>query len=476
MSLAWCLFPRRADAAAPGIVEDGSKATRDYDAPDPNRGALTALHAFANVIFVDYVLFQIDWFRDVEWITVTRRSIGNNLRGDPGFDYDPLYENLLRHPLQGSLTFNAARATGLSFWESSVYPLIGSLAWDYSAERRLVYPGGWTSKPSVNDIVTTSTAGIILGETFYRLSSYVLDDSTSGAERAVREVLAGFVSPARGFSRLTTGEMWRSGAPPERSHPLLLALDVGMSHLTERPGEGSGTGLFTNHPTGLVAVEVEYGDLLPKKRKTTLGPFEFFEGYASQNLFDEGLSGSRVFVQGLLHGWSSDISVKPAEEVIDNNVFGFVQTFDYQVTNGQRFGALSLGPADYVKWRFGGRRSLRLGMDVDWTYLAGISSPFADSQRGYKYAMGAGVGCSARLELARHGRLALRSRQYLTHAVDGQSGDEVFWYGRLSYDVDLAPHVGLGISPTLMGHSSSAQGKTATAASLDTQLYLRVHL
>jgi hypothetical protein len=452
-----------APAAARADVTDVPGAV-DYDAPDPDRTVLNHARAIANFTFGNYAVFQINWLAGHEWGYVTRSSITQVLRSGWQFDYDPLEEDLLSHPLQGSLDFTAARAAGLSFWESVPYTALGSLEWDYLAERQVYYPGGWRSKPSTNDFVTTATAGILLGEVLYRLSSAILDDTTSGGGRLLRELGAAVVSPMRGLDRLYTGRAWRSGPPPERIHPLWLALDVGVDRLRADQ---------SYDPTALVAVDVQYGDLLPAKARTTLDPFEQFEVYAALNVADSKLSGAQVYGQGLLYGWSLPVSRDEGPER-DNDVFGFVQTFDYQGANIAQYGAMSVGFGNFVEWRYGEGRSLRLGADVDWMYLAGLVSPLANPDRGYDFSMGGAAGLSGRLRLGRAGELSLRSRNYLGAVIDGQAAEEVVGYGRLAYDIDVVPHVGVGAAPAVIYRASYGGRSQAVATSLETQLYLRI--
>ena len=476
--LATLLVPgtSRADPTATGNAtasedenaNDHEPPKADYNAPDPNRDALSFLRAGANVLVANYVVSTIDWFRGVEWIGVTRDSIAKNASLRFTFDYDPLAEDLLAHPLHGSLYFESARAAGLSFWESSLFPFLGSLQWEVFGERQETYPEGWRSKPSTNDFIATATGGILLGEGLHRLSSELLDESATGTTRALRELGAALVSPMRGFNRLYTGAMWRDGPGPDRPRPVRAALDLGLDRL-RTAGLGQRA---TYDPSALVALQVEYGDLLPTRRDETLEPFEFFEAYVALNLFHRELSGAQVYGQGLLYGWSA-YTTDDTGELADNNVIGFVDSFDFQGANLAQFGALSVGPGDYLEWRWGPHRRLRVGTDVGWSYLTAIKSPFAVTD--HNYSMGAAVGLTGRLELGRFGEAALRGRQYLTAVVDGRGQEEVIGYGRLSYEVDLLPHVGIGAAPTIIHRRSSAVGLTINATSLETQLYLRVH-
>src|SRR5262245_12277920 len=78
-------------AAAPARPAAGVKSTAlddiavDYNEPDPNRRWDAYVRAFFGGLFINYVIWQFDWFRG-ETFHVTRESIGNNLK--TGFVFD----------------------------------------------------------------------------------------------------------------------------------------------------------------------------------------------------------------------------------------------------------------------------------------------------------------------------------------------------------------------------------------------------
>jgi hypothetical protein len=434
----------------------------DYNAPDPNRNALSHLRALANVAFANYAVFQYDWLTTQTWVYVTRDSLGTNLKVGPQWDTDKLPTNFFEHPYHGGLYFASARAAGLSFWESVPYTFLGSATWELFGE---------TEPPSINDLIATSASGVVFGEVLYRLSSELLDDSSTGATRLFRELGAAVVSPTRGLNRLYSGAAWESGPPPEGGNALYGTLELGIDRL--RTSSIAGKSRYT--PTGLAALRFEYGDLLPKNGARTLKPFEYFEGYAAANMFDGPPSGAQAYMQGLLFGWSADVSHDEGD-LRDNNVLGVVQSFDFQGADIAHFGCMSVGAGDYLVLRFAPRVRLRAGLDVDWTFLSGASTPFGSDGRSYNYGIGAALGTSLRLDLNRFGELGLRSKHYVTSIVGGQPGEEVIGYVRLWYGVDIVGPVGIGLSPTLVDRRSSyANGERAVGSSLETQFYLRIH-
>lgn len=476
ISIALASLLASADALAdptPTDADPSAEPLVDYDAPDPKRNGLNVARAFANLFFENYLLFQIDWFRGTDWNPVTRGSISAIAGSDFKFDYDPFGEDMFGHPLHGTIHFASARAAGLSFWESAAFPFLGALTWEVLGERQVEYPGDWRSKPSTNDFLMSATTGPLLGEGLYRLSSAMLDDRTTGADRFMRELFAAFFSPMRGLNRLYTGDAWKSGPGPLRPHPLFLSLDLGVDQVHVHDTAYTNT----DGPTALVATEIHYGDLLPTGDKSTIGPLEMFDGYVALRLFgNDHLNGSQAYCHGVLYGWSTDLSsAGTPRRQRDNNVFGIVQSFDFNGASDIRFGGLSIGPADYMEWRFAHGRSLRVGLNLDWTYLAASDSPFSDPGKGHKFVMGGAVEESARLDLGEHGRITARSRHFVTTAIDGQGGDELLWFSRLSYDVDVLPHVALGVAPTIVRRRSVLRERSAVDESFDVQAFLRFH-
>jgi len=435
----------------------------DYDAPNPNRSATDYAQAAANLAFVNYLIWQVAWLRHKDWAPVDRQSLEDNLDSQWEFDVDTLRTNFFGHPYHGALQFNAARSTGLSFWESFLYLAVGTVTWEYFSERE---------KPSFNDLVATTLGGGMLGEITFRLSSGLLDDSESGGPRLFNELAATAVNPMRGFNRLYTGDAWRNGPPPRR-HPLRLELDVGVDRV--RAAEEGGD-VEPSRPAPLLAVDIEYGNLLPVGRRTTIRPFEFFELYGALNLFSSELKGEQVYSSGLLHGFSSDLS-SDTGRLRDNNVFGFGMNYDYVGANFATYSGVGLGPADHVVIRLARRRWLRLSAGLDVVPILAASTPVITYEdRDYNFATGLAGWAGVKLRMDRWGELGMRTRHYLTTVVDGEPGDELVGSMRLWYEVDLLPGFGLGVAPTLLYRRGLYDTNgDYMAQQVSTQIYLSVH-
>ena len=87
-------------------------------------------------------------------------NMKNAFTRPPVIDKDKWYINYLGHPYQGAYTYNAMRSQGAKVWQSSLFCLGHTLLWEYVIEAGL-------EQPSVQDMVVTPAAGILLGELFH---------------------------------------------------------------------------------------------------------------------------------------------------------------------------------------------------------------------------------------------------------------------------------------------------------------------
>lgn len=229
-------------APPPGLRAQGaSSVTRDSavatPAPPPPPlppclGCGSAKHfgrAATEVVIAEMIPYTMDrWVNHQPWAQTTLQSWGDNLKQGWTWDNDHFVANQFSHPYSGSLYFNAARSNGYSFWSAAPFSLVGSALWEYFGE---------TQRPSTNDVANTTLGGITFGETMYRLSGMILDNRSTGAERAFREIGGFLVDPIRGFSRLLNGDMGRVGPNPVDRFPSRLhgSLDLGYQRVDQGP-------------------------------------------------------------------------------------------------------------------------------------------------------------------------------------------------------------------------------------------------
>ena len=161
---------------------------------------------------------------------VTFQSAWDHLRQQRWVhDQDPFNVNQFGHPYEGATMYGLARSSGQGFWKSLVYADVGSFAWEMAGE---------TTKPSINDLITTGQAGTLLGETLYRLSDLVLKDSP-GRHHFWHDLLADALSPPRAVNRRAFGEHFRNelaDSAPATSWQARLGANLdALSHDYSRP-------------------------------------------------------------------------------------------------------------------------------------------------------------------------------------------------------------------------------------------------
>jgi len=430
---------RERNASGNGAAASGTTRSTvlgiDYDDPDPDRSWDAYLRAFFGGLFINYAIWQFDWFRG-ETFHVTRESIGQNLQTGFVWDDNKFTTNFFGHPYHGSMYYGAARGAGLSYWESLPFPWINSFIWEFAGERHY---------PAPNDWIMTSYGGGVLGEALFRLANEVLDMSEVGSGRGWSETGTLALSPMYGFQRLTSGRANEVGPKPQR-HPVRVDLNAGMDRLRTANVENPSTW----DPTLLLAADVEYGSLLPRAGSSHLEAFEFFDLYAAAQVGNSEVSGGQLYIQGLAYGWNSYLSAEDAAYP-DNNVFGIVQSFDFQGSNLAQFGGAGLGVGNYTKWRFSSHDALRVGADVQGSALSGATSPFTgDTRRSYNFSVGATIGLQARWQTESYGQLGVRGKQYYQRTVNGEDGTEFIGYARGWYEYPFAGNFGIGLAATFV--------------------------
>ncbi len=133
-------------------------------------------HAFVDVTIINVFYGLANLVRGQVTARVTPKTWWANMEQGWVWDLDDFVVNQIGHPYQGNNYFNAARANGLSFWESAGLTAFGSGTWEYFGE---------TNHASLNDLINTTLGGIALGEMFHRMAWLVRDHASDRARAAV---------------------------------------------------------------------------------------------------------------------------------------------------------------------------------------------------------------------------------------------------------------------------------------------------
>ncbi len=168
---------------------------------DNNRQKKNYLKAGLETLGLDLTFWTYDWhIRKFGWANISTYSIINNIKQGFEWDSNSFRANICDHSSHGALSFSAARANGLTFWESTPFPFLGSLIWEVALE---------ANRPSINDQIMNTFGGITLGEVSFRIAELIIDESSRGFERAGREIFAFLINPVLGFNRLIEGKSFR---------------------------------------------------------------------------------------------------------------------------------------------------------------------------------------------------------------------------------------------------------------------------
>jgi len=354
------------------------------------------------------------------WAKLSFKSIGKNFESGWATDADGLVTNMFDHPFHGSIYYNLARSSGYDYWASFGVAAVGSWQWEYFME---------TEHPALNDWVMTSMGGALIGETFYRLSSLILDESTDGIERVWREIGAGIFNPGRLINRLLNGQTWRvTSAKLYETAPGGGLLAFGVNKVAE------GVNLKHGGKNGMMTFDYTYGRLFEKH---SYKPLDFFHLYAAVNFSRQPALG-QLRLYGILYGKNWTVG--------DNSRFllGVFQHYDYLENNVYQIGGVSVGlgigyrtsPANPIRFAGTLHGSLILMGAANSDYAPEYKVKFLDSARTFNM----GPGAQAKLDAALTWSWVSFYVGYTTwwiHTWAGAPGDELIgiWTPRLQLDV-----------------------------------------
>ena len=130
------------------------------------------------------------------WSSVTFRNYGANMRraftSPPVFDHDKWYINYIGHPYQGTMFYNAVRSQNARVWQASLFTVGHVLVWEYVIESGL-------EQPSIQDLIVTPVAGIVLGEGIHRATMAMARNGFRWYEMAAVVVLNPMFALNNGF-------------------------------------------------------------------------------------------------------------------------------------------------------------------------------------------------------------------------------------------------------------------------------------
>jgi len=365
---------------------------------------------------------------DAHWAAVTPQSVQTNLSSRWVLDDNPYYINQLGHPVQGSVSFGAARSAGLGFWASTAYPFAASALWELAGE---------TERPALNDQVTTTVGGIVLGEILYRASDWMRGDGRS----LWRQAVATLLSPLTTVNRTVV-----AGGDPEPPGPARFSLGVGaLTSTTVDPRTGGVAPSFD--------LELTHG--VPGSPGWTFErPFDHFDlavlyAWAPDPVFS-------LRARGLLLG--SEF----AENRSGGGLWGLWLSLDVVGPGAQRVSTSALGVGATGRWVFGPALTLE-GTAVGSAVLfgaSGVTTPVGD--RAYRFGPGAQAVLETSLSVSDRFRAGLDLRPYLVVAAGEPGGRDVLLESELSARLRIWGHNAIEASATRsLRWSTEADGQGA---------------
>jgi len=288
------------------------------------------------------------------------------------FEWDPnlFCVNFFHHPYHGGLSFNAARANGLGYWGSTFSAFGGSLMWEFLLEY---------NRPSINDLVLTTTGGSVFGEVTHRLSSRVRRKGARGLERILRGTAAAFLNPVGALNRLLDGRSAGSGAASAGTP----VVDIPISGEVLLGGAlvGRSAGLRGVKAATLIDFTLDYGE----PAGTGSGcerPFDTFTLRGRVRL-EDGKPRLTVSAGGAIAGWAF------ASEGRSSHFFGVYQDYDFINFETFRFGGSSFTGGLVSRFALTPKIRLTTAARLGWLALCGAGDPLVkDGNRDYNYGMG----------------------------------------------------------------------------------------
>lgn len=333
-----------------------------------------------------------------DFAKISFKTIGENFETGFVWDEDDYLTNQFLHPFHGANYFNAARSNGLEFWESTPYAIGGSLMWEFFMENE---------PPSYNDLVNTSVTGITFGEISYRVSNLIIDESTTGLERILRELTSTVINPMQGFNRLIKGDMWKSGTS---NHPANYSIILST---------GAHNVFFENDISKTYAAfraNLVYGNIYDVKNHNS--PFEYFSLHGEVNIA-EGDDIIGIFASGVLTDKKVDIFNN------SNNIIGLYKEVDFLSNEVYKLTATSITGRLINRVDISSLVEMENNITVSGILMGGTNSQYA-AEEGKDYNLGPGASGSIGVKFLfdDYAEVYSNYKRYWIHTLAGADGEE----------------------------------------------------
>ena len=234
------------------------------------------------------------------WTNISFESISDNLRSGLTWDYDDFGTNHFGHAYHGAMYHSIARAHGHSFFESSIYTLLGSLTWEFLWESEL---------PGKNDSLLSTLGGMNLGEALFRIADLVTYENATGLRRTLGKSLKFLINPVCSLKESS------------ENHFYSLRMPLGAYHSSDDMSALS------------FSTQLEYKDIF-NKDSTKINPYDWFSFDMRLGINNTGIRDPEIRTTGLLFGKKYNQALA--------GIFGL---FDYINTHvAEQISAVGFGP------------------------------------------------------------------------------------------------------------------------------------
>ena len=382
---------------------------------------------------------------------VTPKTWWANMQQGMVWDLNDFAVNQVGHPWQGSNYFDAARANGLNFYESSALAAFGSATWEFFGE---------TAHPSLNDFINTTLGGISLGEMLHRTGWLIRDPRATGKKRLWGEIGAAVVDPLTGLNRFMSGDSSRlTDKPPE-----LVPSSIGGVVSAGALWRGSQSNAFSEPADPFLEVDAYYGDPNVGRSRTPYDAFWIRMRFGGGSTFSEARVRGRLFGQPIANG---------------KYVFSVIQSYNYNNNDAYSTGSQAIDAAIGTTRELSPRTTFWVLGWAGVTVLGAVDSlpvgvserpedeeeaPGAPSSgpRYYDYGPGSDFGGLARL--SRDGRefaMFFYVGRHL-YSLDGVRANHFLQHLRVDLMFPLRGPLGLGTSFEYFHRRSSYQDAAST--------------
>lgn len=380
--------------------------------------------AIGETLFTNITVDTVFVFADKQnWTPVTFKTFPQAVTSPWIWDSSPFTRNEGYHPYFGALYFVSGRSNNLNFFESFILAAAGSWMWE------TLYEGGGNS---INDLLTTTTAGAAMGEMHHRLF-YSFKD--------IAYPLAIIASPVDAITSFVRGNYY----PPKG--------DIYSIELY------AGGGIFFNSPRNFLNPAIS-----TRATITYENPY----GHNSQELMDQFTFNLEALYSNVdAYFVSADFNgtlyaFEPFTLSTGETTLG--TTYNYQMIYSpiSLFSSGNIGITWRQKFYTKSNITFSYQTNIDFTFLGTTdiyylyekigTETFDPNQQTYSYNYGPGLYLFAGLENEKLGSINLEGRAYFYYCYEAAlkdakaNADSIILQANVDYTHKIVGNLSIGIN------------------------------